>query len=73
MTDQTRTIEEIEASLWRNNRHRTQAIAARDFFTIVEDWNQVEVYQRDVAIYDSLNDRFLDELLAARATVVVSE
>lgn len=70
MTDQTRTIEEIDASLWRNNRHRTQAIASRDFFTIVEDWDQVEVYQKDVALYDSLNDRFLDERLHVRSLEV---
>lgn len=66
MTNETRTIEEIDASLRRNNRHRSQAIADRTFYTIMEHWDQVEIAQKDVALYDSLNDRFLDERLHVR-------
>ena len=70
MTNESRTIEEIDASLRRNNAHRAQAIADRTFFTIVEDWDNVEIAQKDVTLYDSLNDRFLDERLYARSLEV---
>lgn len=67
MTNETRTIEDIYASLRRNNEHRQAAITARDFYAIVEDWDNVDIAQRDVKIYDELNDRFLDEYLYARS------
>lgn len=70
MTNETRTIEEIDASLRRNNAHRSKAIADRTFFTIVEDWDNVEIAQKDVTLYDMLNDRFLDERLHARSLEV---
>lgn len=70
MTNETRTIEEIDASLRRNNGHRSQAIADRTFYTIVEDWDNVEIAQKDVALYDTLNNKFLDERLYARSLEV---
>lgn len=67
MTNETRTIEDIYASLQRNNAHRAKAISDREFYAIVEDWDRVEVAQKDVALYDDLNNRFLDEYLYARS------
>lgn len=67
MTNETRTTKEIQESLRRNNGHRAKAIADREFYAIVEDWDRVEVAQKDVALYDDLNNRFLDEYLYARS------
>jgi acid stress-induced BolA-like protein IbaG/YrbA len=70
MTNESRTIEEIDASLRRNNMHRAQAVADHTFFSIVEDWPHAEQVQRDIDLYDMLNDRFLDERLHARSLEV---
>lgn len=67
MTNETRSTEEIKASLRRNNDHRTRAISDREFFVIMGDWDKVGQAQRDVKIYDALNDQFLDEYLYARS------